>query len=273
MDADAYAGQQPGHVSPTRSPDQNEGSVKPAMDDDALQRPRNAASPRTPDKELEGVAEAMAAAAGNITPPRQADGPDSGVKPATPASTMPDTPSQCSPVPQRSFARFGMTVTAASCKGGTEYLDPIVPLLEEMKNATGDERLSDLIDPKDLFQGCKTKEDLYPKTYEFLEDLVASDSRSVLDIGADAAFSVALVLPKPLAVAVNTTAIAEGWDAEALAQGLACITGWLEPVQRRLLATGTFCLFHVGTEPRYFCKMAVLRHLPRNTKTSCNHQP
>jgi len=102
----------------------------------------------------------------------------------------------------------------------------------EQFDGTPDAFLERLV-PLDLFNGLGDLAEIQATVARKLEQIIR-DPREHREIATDTAFSVNSVLPSVVATAVKTVATSQGWNAECLANCLACNIGFLEHHETRL---------------------------------------
>ena len=126
--------------------------------------------------------------------------------------------------------RRRVSSTALECPDG---MDPILQKLEQV-NSEGD--LRQVLHPRGLFHDLGNENQCRTTARNWLQDIV-QDGRDHREVGMDPTFSILFLLPDPIRIACITVCRSEGWQAEALAQGLISNVAWLENHKTQLKET------------------------------------
>ena len=110
-------------------------------------------------------------------------------------------------------------------------------MLEALKTCDNEERLSELLNPANLFQDAGDLQQIYDEVRRSLEYVARRADQTLVEVGDDHRVDYGLLVPQPILVAIRTVARREGWGVEAVLQGLAALGGWMENVGRGLHMT------------------------------------
>ncbi|CAK0843036.1 unnamed protein product [Prorocentrum cordatum] len=140
------------------------------------------------------------------------------------------SPSQSQPSrpqgPAITDADFGFTFTDNTAAGGdgAPVPDPCLRRADAVPNAAA---FQTALHPTGLFNGLQDERGTRGTAEQWLGEMLA-DPRDHKEVGMDPSFSIRLLPPRPFRTAVVAVASREGWQPEALMQGIMSNAGWLE---------------------------------------------
>ncbi|CAK0852668.1 unnamed protein product [Prorocentrum cordatum] len=142
-------------------------------------------------------------------------------QPISPSQSQPSRPQG----PAITDADFGFTFTDNTAAGGdgAPVPDPCFRRADAVPNAAA---FRTALHPTGLFNGLQGERGARETAKQWLGEMLA-DPRDHKEVGMDPSFSIRLLLPRPFRTAVVAVASREGWQPEALAQGIMSNAGWL----------------------------------------------
>ncbi|CAK0795779.1 unnamed protein product, partial [Prorocentrum cordatum] len=143
------------------------------------------------------------------------------------------SPSQSQPSrpqgPAITDADFGFTLTDNTAAGGdgAPVPDPSLAAIRALDAVPNAAAFRTALHPTGLFNGLQDERGTRETAKQWLGEMLA-DPRDHKEVGMDPSFSIRLLLPRPFRAAVVAVASREGWQPEALMQGIMSNAGWLE---------------------------------------------
>ena len=143
------------------------------------------------------------------------------------------SPSQSQPSrpqgPAITDADFGFTFTDNTAAGGdgAPVPDPSLAAIRALDAVPNAAAFRTALRPTGLFNGLQDERGARETAKQWLGEMLA-DPRDHKEVGMDPSFSIRLLLPRPFRTAVVAVASREGWQPEALMQGIMSNAGWSE---------------------------------------------
>ena len=130
--------------------------------------------------------------------------------------------------------RLGFFFRGARAQATLNIPDPLREILERLKACESSQSFRSQTVPQQLFSGLTEIETVYHTITKWLTEIY-DDERDNNSVAADPGFSLKLLAPVPIRVAVQTISLREAWPAEALLLAVQSNLGWLERPHCRLL--------------------------------------
>jgi hypothetical protein len=123
--------------------------------------------------------------------------------------------------------QFRFPARAEASDAQARSADPAAVMLQAAQRSNTVAELQKAMHDPRLFSGYSNEDEAYDSTLAKLEQ-IAQDERSHRDLAADPEFDLNLLAPLPMAEALRTTALKEGWSPECVYQEVRVCTAFTE---------------------------------------------
>ena len=203
---------------------------QPLLEPSQLAVPAEVKSPQADAPVLykDGGAGSSSCATGAVVPWSQVDAPDASQ----------DAVAEFMPCKASEVFRFRFSAQSSRSEEEERTADPVSECISALRASRTSAQLDAAMHSPDLFKGFADEDEAYDTTQRVLKSIV-EDTRTHRDLCEDAQFSLRDVSPLPMAKALHTIALQEGWSNECVYQEVKVCTAFTEHPGTRLVLRTT----------------------------------